>query len=55
MAPLAWWERILAAIAAGFLVVASPISDQIGFALALVAAVIHVIRARSFAQARRVA
>jgi TRAP transporter 4TM/12TM fusion protein len=30
---LAWWERLVAAAAAGFLVTALPVTDQIGFAL----------------------
>ena len=30
---LRWWERIAAAVAAGFLVMALPITDEIGFAL----------------------
>ena len=33
-APLHWWERIFAAIAAAFLVAALPITDQVGFVLA---------------------
>jgi TRAP-type uncharacterized transport system fused permease subunit len=44
--PMTWWERLLAAVAAGFLVAAVPITDQIGFALALLAIVIHVVRTR---------
>ncbi len=52
-APLAWWERVLAAVAAAFLVVAIPVTDQIGFALALVAIGIHVFRARGFEPKRR--
>lgn len=35
LAPLAWWQRIIATAAAFFLVVALPITDEIGFALAL--------------------
>ena len=46
MAPLAWWERVLAAVAAVFLVAAIPITDEIGFALAALAIGIHVFRAR---------
>jgi TRAP transporter 4TM/12TM fusion protein len=34
-APLAWWQRLLATAAAFLLVVALPITDEIGFALAL--------------------
>jgi TRAP transporter 4TM/12TM fusion protein len=33
---LRWWERIAAAIAAGFLVVALPVTDEIGFAMAAI-------------------
>jgi TRAP-type uncharacterized transport system fused permease subunit len=32
---LAWWERLVAAAAAGFLVTALPVTDEIGFALAV--------------------
>ena len=46
MAPLAWWERVLATAAALFLVAAIPLTDEIGFALAAVAIGIHVFRAR---------
>ena len=34
-APLAWWQWLLATAAAFLLVVALPITDEIGFALAL--------------------
>jgi TRAP transporter 4TM/12TM fusion protein len=34
-APIAWWQRLLATAAAFLLVVALPITDEIGFALAL--------------------
>ena len=44
--PMASWERLLAAVAAGFLVAAIPVTDEIGFALALVAIAVHVLRAR---------
>jgi TRAP-type uncharacterized transport system fused permease subunit len=50
---LAWWERVLAAIAAAFLVAAVPITDQIGFALALLSVVIHVFRSRRLASLER--
>jgi TRAP-type uncharacterized transport system fused permease subunit len=33
-APLAWWERLLATAAAFSLVLAMPITDEVGFALA---------------------
>jgi TRAP transporter 4TM/12TM fusion protein len=54
-APLAWWERILAAVAAAFLVLAVPITDEIGFALAALAIGLHVFRARGADRARRAA
>jgi TRAP-type uncharacterized transport system fused permease subunit len=49
---LAWWERILAAVAAGFLVLALPITDEIGFGLAALVIGVTVWRAR---RARRAA
>jgi TRAP transporter 4TM/12TM fusion protein len=52
-APLAWWERLLAAVAAVFLVAAIPVTDEIGFALAALAIIIHVYRARGLAPSRR--
>ena len=45
--PLALWERILAAVAAGFLVAAVPLTDEIGFALAAVMIGQHLWRART--------
>jgi len=42
---LAWWERILATIASFSLIAAVPISDQIGFALAVVFFGQHLYRA----------
>ena len=51
MAPLAWWERLLAAAAAAFLVAAIPVTDEIGFALAAIAVGVHVYRARGFERA----
>ena len=51
-APLAWWERILAAVAAAFLVLAVPITDEIGFALAALSIGLHVFRARGANQTR---
>jgi TRAP transporter 4TM/12TM fusion protein len=47
MRPLALWERILAAVAAGFLVAAVPITDEIGFALAALMIGQHVWRVRA--------
>ncbi len=43
-ASLYWWERILAAIAAAFLVAALPITDEIGFVLAAFLIGIHLWR-----------
>lgn len=45
--PLALWERILAAVAAGFLVAAVPLTDEIGFALAAAMIGQHLWRART--------
>ncbi|MBX9909874.1 MAG: TRAP transporter permease [Beijerinckiaceae bacterium] len=47
MRPLALWERILAAVAAGFLVAAIPITDEIGFALAALMIGQHLWRVRA--------
>ncbi len=52
-APLAWWERLLATIAAMFLVLALPVTDEIGFALAALAIAIHVFRSRGYESKRR--
>jgi TRAP transporter 4TM/12TM fusion protein len=46
LAPLRWYERAVAFVAACFLVVALPISDEIGFALSALLVVWHVARAR---------
>jgi TRAP transporter 4TM/12TM fusion protein len=45
-APLLWWERLLAAAAAAFLVAAIALTDEIGFALAALAIGLHVWRTR---------
>ncbi|MBX9875965.1 MAG: TRAP transporter permease, partial [Beijerinckiaceae bacterium] len=45
--PLSLWERILAAVAAGFLVAAVPLTDEIGFALAAAMIGQHLWRARA--------
>ena len=45
-APLVWWERILATAAAVFLVLAIPVTDEIGFALAILVGGVHVWRTR---------
>jgi TRAP-type uncharacterized transport system fused permease subunit len=47
---LAWWERILATIAAFSLIAAVPISDQVGFALAVVFFGQHWYRTRQASQ-----
>lgn len=44
--PLTLWERVLAALAAGLLVAAVPITDEIGFGLAAAIIAQHVWRAR---------
>jgi TRAP-type uncharacterized transport system fused permease subunit len=41
LAPLSWWERLLAAAAAFFLVAAIPVTDEIGFALAALTFGVH--------------
>jgi TRAP transporter 4TM/12TM fusion protein len=48
-APLHWWERLLAAVAAAFLVLAVPITDEIGFALTILVAGVHLWRTRAAA------
>jgi TRAP transporter 4TM/12TM fusion protein len=44
--PLLWWERLLATAAAAFLVLAVPVTDEIGFALAALVVGLHVWRLR---------
>ena len=51
LAPLNWFERLWAFVAAAFLVLALPISDEIGLGMALVLVVWHVLRARRYKQA----
>jgi TRAP transporter 4TM/12TM fusion protein len=51
--PMAWWERVLAAVAAGLLVAAIPVTDEVGFALAFVAIAVHVLRTRGAPSRRR--
>ncbi|MFN3868168.1 MAG: TRAP transporter permease [Hyphomicrobiaceae bacterium] len=46
-APMPWWERALAFGAAAMLVVALPITDELGFALSALAVAVHVWRTRS--------
>jgi TRAP-type uncharacterized transport system fused permease subunit len=43
---MTWWERMLAVAAAGFLVLALPITDEIGFGLAALTLGIHFWRSR---------
>jgi len=43
-APLFWWERVLATVAALFLVVALPVTDEVGFALAALLVGLHLWR-----------
>ncbi|MEO8104415.1 MAG: TRAP transporter permease [Betaproteobacteria bacterium] len=49
--PLSWLERIVAAAAAFSLVVALPITDEVGFGLAVLVLVVHRFRAKRFAKA----
>lgn len=46
MGPLAWWERVLATAAAFSLVLAIPLTDEIGMALAILFIVQHAWRTR---------
>ncbi|WP_102960561.1 TRAP transporter permease [Mangrovicella endophytica] len=46
LAPLRWWERILAAAAAFTLIAAVPLTDEIGFILSVVVIAWHVVRVR---------
>ncbi|MCB2043350.1 MAG: TRAP transporter large permease subunit, partial [Rhodoferax sp.] len=46
LAPLHWFERLWAFVAAAFLVVALPVSDEIGLGMALALLVWHGLRAR---------
>jgi len=48
--PLAWWERIWAALAAGFLVAAIPLTDEIGFVLSALFVGFHVWQTRRVAK-----
>jgi TRAP-type uncharacterized transport system fused permease subunit len=47
LAPVNWFERLFAFVAAAFLIAAVPLTDEIGFALAALFAVWHTVRARS--------
>ncbi|CAH1659720.1 MULTISPECIES: TRAP transporter permease [unclassified Chelatococcus] len=51
-APLAIWERLLATAAAGFLFLALPITDEVGFALGIMVIAAHVWRNRQISPAR---
>jgi len=53
LTPIAWWERIWAFGAAGFLVVSAPITDEIGWAACIAFAAWHVWRSRTAASADR--
>jgi TRAP transporter 4TM/12TM fusion protein len=44
--PLAWWERIVAVVAASFLVVALPVTDEIGLGLVALFVAWHAWRVR---------
>jgi len=50
LAPLNWFERGWAFVAAGFLVAALPVSDEIGLGMALVLALWHGLRVRRLKQ-----
>jgi TRAP transporter 4TM/12TM fusion protein len=50
-ARLALWERVLAIVAAGALILALPLTDEIGFALAALFFVLHWMRTRAPAPA----
>ncbi|MEP6971495.1 MAG: TRAP transporter large permease subunit, partial [Betaproteobacteria bacterium] len=50
LAPLNWFERLWAFVAAGFLVAALPISDEIGFAMTVALMVWHGVRYRAAAR-----
>ncbi|OLU35171.1 C4-dicarboxylate ABC transporter [Pseudomonas sp. PA15(2017)] len=49
-APMAWWERVLALIAGFTLVLAMPMTDEVGYALGILLIAQHVWRARRRAQ-----
>jgi TRAP-type uncharacterized transport system fused permease subunit len=53
LAPLAWWERAWAFVAACFLVAALPVTDEIGFALTALLVIWHVARTRAVRAAPR--
>ncbi|MDD2056690.1 TRAP transporter permease [Pseudomonas sp. GD03860] len=47
--PLAWWERLLALLAGGLLILAVPLTDEVGFALGLLLLGQHLWRTRRVA------
>lgn len=47
LAPLRWYERVWAFVAAAFLVTAAPVTDEIGLALTAVLVIWHVMQTRS--------
>ena len=55
LAPMNWMERIWAFVAAAFLVAAIPLTDEIGFALAIALLVWHVLRVRGRQKAQTAA
>ncbi|NKQ09421.1 TRAP transporter permease [Pseudomonas sp. SST3] len=44
--PLAWWERLLGFAAGATLIVAMPITDEIGFGIGILLLAQHIVRAR---------
>lgn len=52
LVPLAWWERLLATTAAFTLVLALPVTDEVGFALAALAIGLQVWRSRAATAAK---
>jgi TRAP-type uncharacterized transport system fused permease subunit len=53
LAPLRWYERAWAFVAACFLVAALPVTDEIGFAMTALLVVWHVARTRGLRAAAR--
>jgi TRAP transporter 4TM/12TM fusion protein len=54
LGPLAWWERALATAAAFSLVLAIPVTDEIGFVLAVLFVAQHIWRTRRVRQIEKV-
>ena len=44
--PLAWWERVLGFAAGATLIMAMPITDEIGFGIGILLLAQHIVRAR---------